>query len=115
RTPLVRPARQARDDGAGTVAHWADAPADDDTNPALEEWPIGVWPADPLTSGRRRALSAAAELVLDGGDPVVEQWVRDADLLLRERTRHASPTVDVPLPSHLSVSALVTLARGPAR
>jgi DNA helicase-2/ATP-dependent DNA helicase PcrA len=54
------------------------------------------------------------ELVLDGGDPVVEQWVRDADLLLRERARHAHPTVDVPLPSHLSVSALVTLRRDPA-
>ena len=73
------------------------------------------------------ALSAAAELVaaaaphpldpelvLDGGDPQLEQWVRDADLLLRERARHASPTVDVPLPSHLSVSALVTLRRDPA-
>ena len=54
------------------------------------------------------------DLVLDGGDPLVEQWVRDADLLLRERARHASPTVDVPLPSHLSVSALVTLRRDPA-
>ena len=40
--------------------------------------------------------------------------MRDADLLLRERARHASPTVDVPLPSHLSVSALVTLRRDPA-
>jgi DNA helicase-2/ATP-dependent DNA helicase PcrA len=77
--------------------------------------------------GRRRALTAAAELVagaaphpldteqvLDGTDPQVEQWVRDADLLLRERARAASPTVDVPLPSHLSVSALVTLRRDPA-
>jgi DNA helicase-2/ATP-dependent DNA helicase PcrA len=53
-------------------------------------------------------------LVLAGGDPLVEQWVRDADLLLRERARHASPTVDVPLPSHLSVSALVTLRRDPS-
>jgi DNA helicase-2/ATP-dependent DNA helicase PcrA len=124
---LLHTARQACEDGAGTVVHWAEAPADDATNPALEEWPIGVWPADPLTSGRRRALTAAAELVtaaaphpldpelvLDGSDPVLEQWVRDADLLLRERARHASPTVDVPLPSHLSVSALVTLRRDPA-
>ena len=124
---LLHTARQACEDGAGTVVHWAEAPADDATNPALEEWPVGIWPADPLTSGRRRALTAAAEqvtaaaphpldpeLVLDGGDPLVEQWVRDADLLLRERARHASPTVDVPLPSHLSVSALVTLRRDPA-
>jgi len=123
---LLLTAHAACEDGAGEVVHWADAPADDATNPALEEWPVGVWPADPLTSGRRRALSAAAELVaaaaphpldpdlvLDGTDPVLEQWVRDADLLLRERARHASPTVDVPVPSHLSVSALVTLRRDP--
>ncbi len=118
--------REACDDGAGTVVHWAEPPAYDATNPALEEWPIGTWPADPLSARRRRALGAAAEqvhaavphpldpeLLLGGGDPVVGQWVRDADLLLRERARHASPTVDVPLPSHLSVSALVTLRRDP--
>lgn len=124
---LLTTVREACDDGAGTVVHWAAAPPDDATNPVLEEWPIGNWPADPLSARRRRALSAAAELVeaavphpldpelvLDGGDPQLEQWVRDADLLLRERARHASPTVDVPLPSHLSVSALVTLRRDPA-
>ena len=124
---LLLTAQQACEDGAGTVVHWADPPADDATNPALAEWPVGIWPADPLSSGRRRALGAAAELVtaaaphpldadqaLDRADPLVEQWVRDADLLLRERARHASPTVDVPLPSHLSVSALVTLRRDPA-
>ena len=123
---LLTTVRAACEAGAGEVVHWAEAPADDATNPALEEWPVGQWPADPLTAGRRRALSAAADLVtaaaphpldpslvLDGGDPQVEQWVRDADLLLRERARAASPTVDVPLPSHLSVSALVTLRRDP--
>jgi DNA helicase-2/ATP-dependent DNA helicase PcrA len=124
---LLTTVRAACDDGAGEVVHWAEQPDDDATNPALEEWPIGAWPTDPLTSGRRRALTAAAELVaaaaphpldpervLDGTDPELEQWVRDADLLLRERARAASPTVDVPLPSHLSVSALVTLRRDPA-
>ncbi|MCW2637229.1 MAG: uvrD2 [Blastococcus sp.] len=123
---LLTTARAAVEAGAGEVVHWAEAPGEDATNPALEEWPVGVWPVDPLSSGRRRALTAAAELltaaaphpldpdlVLDGSDPVLEQWVRDADLLLRERARHASPTVDVPLPSHLSVSALVTLRRDP--
>jgi len=126
-SPLLTTVREACDADAGAVVHWAEAPTDDATNPALEEWPIGTWPADPLSARRRRSLSAAAEqvaaaaphpldpeLVLAGGDPVVEQWVRDADLLLRERARHASPTVDVPLPSHLSVSALVTLRRDPA-
>ncbi len=123
---LLTTARAACEAGAGEVVHWAEAPADDATNPALEEWPVGIWPADPLSSGRRRALTAAAELVdaaaphpldpettLGEPDDLVEQWVRDADLLLRERARHASPTVDVPLPSHLSVSALVALRRDP--
>ncbi len=123
---LLHTARQACEAGAGEVVHWAPAPADGATNPALEEWPIGVWPTDPLSARRRRTLRAAAELVeaaaphpldpeltLGDDDPLVASWVRDADLLLRERARHASPTVDVPLPSHLSVSALVTLRRDP--
>ncbi|MCF6745291.1 ATP-dependent helicase [Blastococcus sp. KM273128] len=124
---LLTTAKEACEAGAGAIVHWAPAPEDGATNPALEEWPVGVWPADPLSEPRRRALTAAAQLVegaaphpldperaLGGGDELVEQWVRDADLLLRERARHESPTVDVPLPSHLSVSALVTLRRDPA-
>jgi DNA helicase II / ATP-dependent DNA helicase PcrA len=123
---LLETVRTACEGGAGTVVHWAERPPDGAPNPALDEWPVGEWPADPLSDRRRRALSAAAELVqsatphpLEAGigapdDPVVEQWVRDADLLLRERARSARPTVDVPLPSHLSVSALVTLRRDPA-
>ncbi|MGY1848385.1 ATP-dependent helicase [Blastococcus sp. SYSU DS1021] len=124
---LLHTAKEACEAGAGTVVHWAPAPEDGATNPALEEWPVGVWPADPLSEPRRRALTAAAQLVegaaphplepersLGGEDELVGQWVRDADLLLRERARQESPTVDVPLPSHLSVSALVTLRRNPA-
>ncbi|MGY1721961.1 ATP-dependent helicase [Blastococcus sp. SYSU DS0533] len=124
---LLTTAKEACEAGAGAVVHWAPAPEDGATNPALEEWPVGVWPADPLSEPRRRALTAAAQLVegaaphpldperaLGGEDELVEQWVRDADLLLRERARQQSPTVDVPLPSHLSVSALVTLRRDPA-
>ncbi|MGY1592719.1 ATP-dependent helicase [Geodermatophilus sp. SYSU D00708] len=124
---LLETVRGACEAGAGTVLHWAPAPEDGAENPALAEWPVGVWPADPLSPGRRRALAAAAELLagtpphpLDAGlrlgdpDPLVDQWVRDADLLLRERAAAASPTVDVPLPSHLSVSALVALRRDPA-
>ena len=124
---LLHTVRQACEEGAGEVVHWAPAPAADATNPALEEWPIGTWPADPLSARRRRSLTAAAELVesaaphpldadlsLGDDDPLIASWVRDADLLLRERARHSGPTVDVPLPSHLSVSALVTLRRDPA-
>jgi DNA helicase II / ATP-dependent DNA helicase PcrA len=124
---LLHAVREACEGGAGTVVSWTEAPEDGAENPALAEWPVGVWPADPLSPGRRRALTAAAELVtgsaahpldperrLGEADPVVDQWVRDADLLLRERAAWARPTVDVPLPSHLSVSALVTLRRDPA-
>jgi DNA helicase-2/ATP-dependent DNA helicase PcrA len=124
---LLLTVRDACEAGAGSVVHWAPPPAEGATNPALEEWPVGIWPADPLSAGRRRILTAAAEQFaaaaphpldaehsLGEPDPEVEQWVRDADLLLRERSEAASPTVDVPLPSHLSVSALVTLRRDPA-
>ncbi|MGY1670220.1 ATP-dependent helicase [Geodermatophilus sp. SYSU D00710] len=124
---LLDTVRRACTAGAGVVVAWAERPEEGATNPALEEWPVGVWPADPLSPPRRRALTAAAELVagaaphpldaaaaLGAGDPVVEQWVRDADLLLRERRRTARPSVEVPLPSHLSVSELVTLRRDPA-
>ncbi|MEU2347523.1 ATP-dependent DNA helicase [Modestobacter sp. NPDC049651] len=124
---LLQAVKQACDDGAGVVDRWAPAPPDDAENPALAEWPIGVWPADPLSINRRRALTAAAELVGSasphplsevalgaGDDPVVAEWVRDADLLLRERAEHSRGTVDVPLPAHLSVSELVALRRDPA-
>ncbi|MCA0146302.1 ATP-dependent DNA helicase [Blastococcus sp. LR1] len=123
---LLTTAKETCEAGAGTVVQWAPAPEDGAINPALEEWPVGVWPTDPLSEPRRRALTAAAQLVegaaphpldpelsLGGEDELVDSWVRDADLLLRERARHDSTTVDVPLPSHLSVSALVTLRRDP--
>ena len=128
---LLETVRTACESGAGRVVHWAPQPPDGATNPALDEWPVGEWPADPLSDRRRRALSAGAELVgsavphplqtmasgtdgADGADEFVARWVRDADLLLRERARSGGPTVDVPLPAHLSVSALVTLRRDPA-
>ncbi|RBY89768.1 ATP-dependent DNA helicase [Blastococcus sp. TF02A-26] len=123
---LLDTARRACAAGAGVVVHWAEPPADGATNPALEEWPVGVWPADPLSEHRRRALTAAAQLVdasqphpldadrLGTDDELVDSWIRDADLLLRERHRTDRPQVEVPLPSHLSVSALVTLRRDPA-
>jgi DNA helicase-2/ATP-dependent DNA helicase PcrA len=115
------------EDGAGVLDYWAPPPEEDAENPALAEWPVGSWPTDPLSSGRRRALTAAAELVAatqphpltDAAlgaedDPLVTDWLRDADLLLRERAEHSRGVVDVPLPAHLSVSSLVALRRDPA-
>ncbi|MPQ99842.1 AAA family ATPase [Modestobacter sp. I12A-02628] len=121
---LLHAVRGACEAGAGVVDSWTDSPQDGADNPALAEWPVGVWPTDPLSSGRRRALSAAAEQVAGAAahpltgtsdaDPLVREWVRDAELLLRERRRSASGVVEVPLPSHLSVSSLVSLRRDPA-
>nr|WP_183514416.1 ATP-dependent DNA helicase [Modestobacter versicolor] len=123
---LLLAVKAACEDGAGVVGTWADPPDEDAENPALAEWPVGIWPADPLSSGRRRALSAAAELVAASephplteralgaeDDPLVADWLRDADLLLRERAEHSRGVVEVPLPAHLSVSALVALRRDP--
>ncbi|MCO7222659.1 3'-5' exonuclease, partial [Klenkia sp. PcliD-1-E] len=59
----VREAVEAAGPGRGGVDTWADPPPDGAANPALAEWPVGVWPADPLSAGRRRSLTAAAELV----------------------------------------------------
>ncbi|SCX52103.1 DNA helicase-2 / ATP-dependent DNA helicase PcrA [Klenkia marina] len=126
---LLLAVREVVDGGSvrGAVDHWADPPADGDTNPALAEWPVGVWPADPLSAGRRRALTAAAELVAGtaphplgepglgaADDPLVTDWVRDAQLLLRERAESGRSATEVVLPGHLSVSALVALRRDPA-
>ncbi|MBY3555482.1 ATP-dependent helicase [Modestobacter lapidis] len=124
---LLEAVKAACEAGAGVIDAWAPEPEEGADNPALAEWPVGVWPADPLSSGRRRALTAAAEQVaatrphplIDDtlgatDDPLVAEWVRDADLLLRERAEHGRGTVDVPLPAHLSVSALVALRRDPA-
>src|SRR3954447_17647201 len=49
---LLLTVRQACADGAGEIVHWAPQPDDDATNPALEEWPVGSWPADPLPAPR---------------------------------------------------------------
>ena len=124
---LLTTVREACDAGAGTVVHWA--PARRTTRPTrrwrsgrsgsgrpIRSRPGGGGRSAPRPSWSRRRVPHPLEpdLALAGGDPQLDQWVRDADLLLRERARHASPTVDVPLPSHLSVSALVTLRRDPA-
>ena len=105
----------------GQVSVWADAPAEDATNPVLGVPVIRPWPFDPL-GPRRAAVEDAAVLVraVDGSessscDPQVVAWREEADLLLDERARtrrRRSPTVE--LPSHLSVSQLVELRRDPA-
>jgi DNA helicase II / ATP-dependent DNA helicase PcrA len=135
--------RAACEAGAGTVAAWADEPADDAANPALAEPAQAPWPAAPAGS-RVEAAREAAELVTEAmsraadvataatarsGEPppdqpglspdelaVVAAWERDATLLLAERAeRRGDEAVAVALPRRLPVSSLVTVARDPAQ
>ena len=119
----------------------AEQPADDETNPDLEEAQVAAWPFDPL-GARRSRLESAAQAVRDAApaatdpagarespsadrsadgsadsrraaDGVVHRWLRDADLLLRERRAAGEPDLDLSLGTHLSASAAVGLADDP--
>jgi ATP-dependent DNA helicase UvrD/PcrA len=125
----IRDACQA---GAGTVAQWAERPAEDADNPLLARVDEADWPAGPA-GAHYRALTEAASLVeaarATAGQPagpapglteqdreLIAAWELDTGLLLAERdaarARGAGP-VEVVLPARLTVSALVDLARDP--
>ena len=107
------------------VDQWADPPADGATNPLPPPAPV-PWPADPL-GARRSLVEQGAALVRGAGEPVADEgtlfaeedllalgWQREAEILLAERAAAAAPGgADVPLPGHLAVTDLVTLARDP--
>ena len=107
------------------VDQWADPPADGATNPLPPPAPV-PWPADPL-GARRPLVEQGAALVRGAGEPVADEgtlfaeedllalgWQREAEILLAERAAAATPGgADVPLPGHLAVTDLVTLARDP--
>jgi DNA helicase II / ATP-dependent DNA helicase PcrA len=103
-------------DPCGVVAQWAPAPANGERNPLRDNVVEAIWPADPLAVRRgdvergaalvTQAMSTnATETVTD-----TEGWAADVDALLAERARAAQPPVRT-LPSQLSVSGLVELAR----
>ncbi|HEY6494490.1 MAG TPA: ATP-dependent DNA helicase [Trebonia sp.] len=121
--------------GAGTVAEWADEPADEADNPLLAQVEEADWPATPAGQYYTAVAAAAAhveEARGDAGDDagarsddgeltdeeqqLVAAWELDTGLLLAEReadrARGDGP-VEVVLPARLSVSALVALARDP--
>ncbi|KAE8764025.1 ATP-dependent helicase [Georgenia thermotolerans] len=114
-------------DGGRAPSAWAPRPADDVTNPALEEEVTALWPVDPLGPRRPRleaaaaAVRAAAErqrshpLRLDepAPDGEVARWLTDARLLLAERDAVGSREQEVPLAGHLSASAVVGLVADP--
>jgi DNA helicase-2/ATP-dependent DNA helicase PcrA len=108
----------AAGDPCGVVEQWAPAPADGERNPLRDNIIEAIWPADPL-AGRRDDVERGAALVaaaMSAGparsDADVDDWAADVDALLAERARAGQPPART-LPSQLSVSGLVDLARDP--
>ena len=106
-------------DPCGVVEQWAPAPAEGELNPMRDNVIEAMWPADPL-SARRGDVERGAALVVramsantgeTGAD--VEGWAADVDALLAERARSEHRPARA-LPSQVSVSGLVDLARDPA-
>jgi DNA helicase-2/ATP-dependent DNA helicase PcrA len=111
---------EAAGEPCGVIEHWAPAPADGDRNPLRDSVHEAIWPVDPLGSRgpdvRRGAALVIEAMSVDAAPQTAgadtEGWAADVDALLRERARAAhrpAPT----LPSQLSVSSLVELAREP--
>ncbi|MGE2814496.1 ATP-dependent helicase [Mycobacterium heidelbergense] len=102
----------------GVVEHWAPAPPEGERNPLRDNVVEAIWPADPLASRRgdvERGVARVAEAMSAGAlaaDADVDGWAADVDALLAERARSARPLART-LPSQLSVSGLVDLARDP--
>lgn len=121
------------------VDDWAPPPVDGASNPREEETAAAVWPGDPFGAsgeGRRPAVEASAAAVLRAlgtgpsapaaphhepphDEPPHDEQARDAldvlaDRLLAEREATSRPSDAVPLPAHLSASALVRLDADPA-
>ncbi len=118
----------AAGESCGVIQQWVPAPADGDRNPLRDNVHEAVWPADlgapPACGGlggrsanvRRGAALVAAAMSVDAPPPTpdadTEGWAADVDALLNERARAARPPAQT-LPSQVSVSSLVDLAREP--
>ena len=102
------------------IEQWSPEPAAGDRNPLRDSVHEAVWPVDPLGDRRAEvqrgaalvAAAMSADLPDDVDDADPEGWAADVDALLDERARTAQPPAH-PLPSGLSVSSLVDLARDP--
>ncbi|OBK24743.1 ATP-dependent DNA helicase [Mycobacterium asiaticum] len=106
----------ATGDPCGVVEHWAPEPPSGERNPLCDSVTEAVWPADPLSVRRpdvERGAALVAEAMSNHAEVAdVDGWTADVDALLAERARAATPP-DRTLPSQLSVSGLVELARDP--
>ncbi|WIM87878.1 UvrD-helicase domain-containing protein [Candidatus Mycobacterium wuenschmannii] len=104
-------------DPGHVVEQWAPAPPDGERNPLRDSVHEANWPVDPL-GDRRADVQRGADLVTAAmATPVdtiedPEGWAADVDALLQERDRAGQPPEQT-LPSGLSVSSLVELARDP--
>jgi DNA helicase II / ATP-dependent DNA helicase PcrA len=102
----------------GVVEQWATAPPDGERNPLRDNVVEAIWPADPLAARRgdveRGAALVAKAMSADTATTSadIDGWAADVDALLAERARSARPP-NRALPSQLSVSGLVDLARDP--
>jgi DNA helicase-2/ATP-dependent DNA helicase PcrA len=111
----------AAGDACGVIEQWTSAPADGERNPLRDSAQEALWPVDP-TGGRGADVQRGAALVAAAmsaelpvtadADADAEGWAADVDALLSERARTARPPVRA-LPSQVSVSSLVDLAREP--
>ena len=120
-------------EGHGEVVMWQEAPDDDATNPSPEArgreipWPAPLESEPVIAAAAERVRAAMAqphplpgmpepELGLSAEErAMVEQWDRDAELLLAEARELRSATVRVPLPASLSASAMIRALRDPER
>ncbi len=126
-SPFFAAVEQACLDGAGVAEPRPPEPVvGEDENPLLAEerqrdvsWPSppqvpeGVLEAAAAVRAARRSDRSAVEGDLDGADRLrLDQWRRDAELLLRERAGTTGVPL-VPLPDGLAVSDLVELGDRP--
>ncbi len=110
---------------------WRDAPVKGESSPYHPDAQERPWPISHHTAevDRRREaarLVAEASAALAAGDPVedsiddvlelerVHQWDEELSRLIDEAARDRTPTVEVPLPSSLSATALARLRQDPA-
>ncbi|MBM6400731.1 ATP-dependent helicase [Phycicoccus sonneratiae] len=99
---------------------WVDLPPVDEPapqNPRTAETATVVWPTLDHLERRERLLAparAVADAAASAPAPGAGPWDTELAMLLDERARRrAGADVDVPLPPHLSTSALVALAEDP--
>ena len=122
--PFLDEIRAWCDDHGGHVAVWAPPPADDATNPAMDDR-ARQWPPSAESARTRLIREVAREVavvresrpegpvIADAGErALIESWDSDIAALLEEARRSRAPLA-VRVPDDLSTTALVRLAEDP--